>query len=296
MAGREGLVDTAVKTAETGYMSRRLMKALEDLSLRYDGTVRNSTGGIVQLSYGDDGLEPTDMEGKDAQPVEFSRLIQHVRGLVPRAGNPLVGEEEVRDALAKIGVSLERDGAPDAAKAVKSNLDAIAGGRHTAAKAEAEVKDEAKEATLSGPPAKKTKQEAGLTKKVSVPRRERASSRAGKAVAAAAAKQGVDIEAAAAAAAAEKPMPSTGTSRDDEDETNKNTTSMSILFKHELAQFAKSELTRRGVPDGYGGGVTADQLTEFLDRCVSKYRSKRIEFEALLARSARNPSASPARR
>jgi DNA-directed RNA polymerase beta' subunit len=26
MAGREGLVDTAVKTAETGYMSRRLMK------------------------------------------------------------------------------------------------------------------------------------------------------------------------------------------------------------------------------------------------------------------------------
>ena len=40
MAGREGLVDTAVKTAETGYMSRRLMKALEDLVVHYDGTVR----------------------------------------------------------------------------------------------------------------------------------------------------------------------------------------------------------------------------------------------------------------
>lgn len=40
MAGREGLVDTAVKTAETGYMSRRLMKALEDLYTHYDGTVR----------------------------------------------------------------------------------------------------------------------------------------------------------------------------------------------------------------------------------------------------------------
>lgn len=39
MAGREGLVDTAVKTAETGYMSRRLMKALEDLVVHYDGTV-----------------------------------------------------------------------------------------------------------------------------------------------------------------------------------------------------------------------------------------------------------------
>jgi len=39
MAGREGLVDTAVKTAETGYMSRRLMKALEDLFTHYDSTV-----------------------------------------------------------------------------------------------------------------------------------------------------------------------------------------------------------------------------------------------------------------
>ena len=39
MAGREGLVDTAVKTGETGYMSRRLMKALEDLFTHYDSTV-----------------------------------------------------------------------------------------------------------------------------------------------------------------------------------------------------------------------------------------------------------------
>ncbi len=42
MGGREGLVDTAVKTAETGYMQRRLMKALEDLSVQYDMTVRDS--------------------------------------------------------------------------------------------------------------------------------------------------------------------------------------------------------------------------------------------------------------
>ena len=83
MAGREGLVDTAVKTAETGYMSRRLMKALEDLSLLYDGTVRNSMQGIVQLRYGDDGMEPTLMEGDDAQPVEFKRCLMNVRGLYP---------------------------------------------------------------------------------------------------------------------------------------------------------------------------------------------------------------------
>ena len=33
MAGREGLVDTAVKTAETGYMQRRLVKCMEDLQV-----------------------------------------------------------------------------------------------------------------------------------------------------------------------------------------------------------------------------------------------------------------------
>lgn len=74
VSGREGLVDTAVKTAETGYMQRRLMKALEDLSTQYDGSVRNSTGGIVQFVYGDDGLDPALMEG-EGQPLNFARLL-----------------------------------------------------------------------------------------------------------------------------------------------------------------------------------------------------------------------------
>lgn len=47
MAGREGLIDTAVKTAETGYIQRRLVKALEDAMVCYDGTVRNSLGDLI---------------------------------------------------------------------------------------------------------------------------------------------------------------------------------------------------------------------------------------------------------
>jgi len=78
MSGREGLVDTAVKTAETGYMSRRLMKSLEDLSSQYDATVRNSSHGIVQFVYGDDNLDPVDMEGK-AKPVNFDRTFKHAQ-------------------------------------------------------------------------------------------------------------------------------------------------------------------------------------------------------------------------
>ena len=76
MSGREGLVDTAVKTAETGYMSRRLMKSLEDLATRYDNTVRNSSDNIVQFQYGDDKLDPVDMEAK-AKPVHFDRTFTH---------------------------------------------------------------------------------------------------------------------------------------------------------------------------------------------------------------------------
>ena len=77
MGGREGLVDTAVKTAETGYMARRLMKALEDLSMQYDMTVRNSEQTVVQFNYGDDGLNPHVMETAD-RPVDYSRLIRNV--------------------------------------------------------------------------------------------------------------------------------------------------------------------------------------------------------------------------
>ena len=57
MAGREGLIDTAVKTAETGYIQRRLVKALEDVMVSYDGTVRNSLGDLIQFIYGEDGMD-----------------------------------------------------------------------------------------------------------------------------------------------------------------------------------------------------------------------------------------------
>lgn len=82
MGGREGLVDTAVKTAETGYMARRLMKALEDLSLQYDSSVRNSENTVVQFTYGDDGLNPNMMENND-RPVDFERLRLHISQTTP---------------------------------------------------------------------------------------------------------------------------------------------------------------------------------------------------------------------
>lgn len=64
-----------VKTADTGYMSRRLIKALEDLFVHYDYTVRNAGGCVVQFRYGDDGMDPAGMEGKNGKPLNFDRLF-----------------------------------------------------------------------------------------------------------------------------------------------------------------------------------------------------------------------------
>ena len=106
VSGREGLVDTAVKTAETGYMQRRLMKALEDLTTRYDLSVRTSVGGIVQFKYGDDALDPSAMES-DTGPVAFSRSWSHVQATrADRDSQPILPYEIL--ALAEAELSKER--------------------------------------------------------------------------------------------------------------------------------------------------------------------------------------------
>ncbi|CAM9294553.1 unnamed protein product [Ectocarpus fasciculatus] len=70
MGGREGCIDTAVKTAETGYIQRRLVKAMESVMARYDSTVRNSLGCVIQFLYGEDGM--------NAQHVEKQRLDSYL--------------------------------------------------------------------------------------------------------------------------------------------------------------------------------------------------------------------------
>ena len=62
MGGRVGLIDTAVKTSQTGYIQRRLVKGLEDLCVSYDMTVRNNKRKIIQFAYGEDGFDPVHVE------------------------------------------------------------------------------------------------------------------------------------------------------------------------------------------------------------------------------------------
>lgn len=59
MGGREGIIDTAIKTSETGYIQRRLIKAMEDLSVGHDGSLRNAVGDVIQFVYGGDAFDPS---------------------------------------------------------------------------------------------------------------------------------------------------------------------------------------------------------------------------------------------
>lgn len=73
MGGREGIIDTAVKTSKTGYIQRRLIKSMEDLMVYYDGTVRNSRGQIVQFLYGEDGMDARWIEDQSI-PILHMRM------------------------------------------------------------------------------------------------------------------------------------------------------------------------------------------------------------------------------
>jgi len=72
MAGRTGLIDTAVKTSSTGYIQRRLVKGLEDLMVNYDMTVRNNKGKIIQFQYGDDNFDATKVENQILPLIEMT--------------------------------------------------------------------------------------------------------------------------------------------------------------------------------------------------------------------------------
>eukprot|EP01132_Coremiostelium_polycephalum_P012859 gene12859-15717_t len=107
MGGREGLIDTAVKTSETGYIQRRLVKAMEDVSVKYDATVRNSLGDVIQFAYGEDGLDSCFVENQnfDSLRKDNNDLIKTYRHQIDKPDygegwiEPLTIEEIRNDPL-----------------------------------------------------------------------------------------------------------------------------------------------------------------------------------------------------
>ncbi|KAK5673655.1 DNA-directed RNA polymerase II core subunit rpo21, partial [Elasticomyces elasticus] len=122
MAGREGLIDTAVKTAETGYIQRKLVKALEEVTVKYDGTVRNSLGDIIQFIYGEDGLDGAHIENQRVDIIRCSDdkfrdrfrvdVMDPERSLGPEVleqANEIAGDMEVQRYLDEEWEALLKD-------------------------------------------------------------------------------------------------------------------------------------------------------------------------------------------
>jgi DNA-directed RNA polymerase II subunit RPB1 len=75
MGGREGIIDTAVKTSETGYIERRLIKAMEDLTISQDRSFRNSIGDILQFIYGEDGMDASKLLNQKFKVLDDSDFV-----------------------------------------------------------------------------------------------------------------------------------------------------------------------------------------------------------------------------
>src|SRR5438477_8435619 len=95
MGDREGLVDTAVRTQQSGYMQRRLINALEHLRVEYDSTVRGSRGNIIQVRYGEDGVDVA--KSDHGKSVNIDRLVERVR-LTMKKGTA-AGKEYVEEQV-----------------------------------------------------------------------------------------------------------------------------------------------------------------------------------------------------
>ncbi|QPV63703.1 DNA-directed RNA polymerase subunit A' [Halosimplex litoreum] len=79
MGGREGLVDTAVRTSKSGYLQRRLINALSELETQYDGTVRDTSDTIVQFEFGEDGTSPVEVSSNEEGPaVDVDDIVDRV--------------------------------------------------------------------------------------------------------------------------------------------------------------------------------------------------------------------------
>ena len=136
MGGREGLVDTAVRTQQSGYMQRRLVNALEHLKVEYDLTVRDPHGHIIQFLYGEDGVDPA--KSDHGRPINLDRLVEteelshKSKGVAEGAVlekllkkyQPVLNERLVKELNDKLGAShLTEEGLKETMEKVDEALD-----------------------------------------------------------------------------------------------------------------------------------------------------------------------------
>jgi DNA-directed RNA polymerase subunit A' len=133
MGGREGLVDTAVRTQQSGYMQRRLINALEHIRVEYDGTVRDSRGDIIQFRYGEDGVDTA--KSDHGKAVNTARLVERVELTIEK------GAKATKPYIEKKVSDVRKDLTPSLADQLKT---ALLAGKLTRRGVDAAVKEAVK--------------------------------------------------------------------------------------------------------------------------------------------------------
>ena len=117
-AGREGIIDTAVKTSQSGYTQRCLIKSLEDIKVEYDGTVRNSNSNIIQFIYGEDGIAGEYIENQNFETLnmddetleeKFKFSDENLRNYMKNNPELHINEVELRNKLNDEFIQIKKD-------------------------------------------------------------------------------------------------------------------------------------------------------------------------------------------
>ena len=101
MGGRVGLIDTAVKTSQTGYIQRRLIKGMEDISVRYDMTCRNNKNKIVQFTYGSDNINPMFVEAQELPIIQMSTELIYEHYTLGEFESSIIFVDKIQDDIIK---------------------------------------------------------------------------------------------------------------------------------------------------------------------------------------------------
>lgn len=103
MSGREGMINTAMGTSESGYNQRKTVKITENLTIKYDGSVRGATGNIYQFVYGYSGFDPAKVTIVNGQqhPCDVDRLAERTSSHYPLETRELLSDDKIEEICEK---------------------------------------------------------------------------------------------------------------------------------------------------------------------------------------------------
>jgi DNA-directed RNA polymerase beta' subunit len=124
MAGREGLIDTANKTGESGYLQRKMIKTFEAMQRGADGTVRDDAKRIISMPSAGYPFSQQFLRSIKFEPLELDDKTFRECGLLsPSADTVLIQLRSNDVATANRLVAQESEQAFETVRAIREMLD-----------------------------------------------------------------------------------------------------------------------------------------------------------------------------